>query len=66
MVSDLLLGRNGRFGEDAAFLADCRAAGFATKLDPSIDVGHCGDREFAGSFAKALAELAGALEHLIP
>ena len=35
-------------GEDFTFLADCREAGFTTKIDPSIEIGHLGDKLFIG------------------
>lgn len=46
--------RGDRRGEDMAFFADIKAAGFDVKLDPSIDLGHVGQKQYTGSIRDAL------------
>lgn len=43
-----------RRGEDMAFFADIKAAGFKVYLDPSIDLGHIGIKQYTGSIRDAL------------
>lgn len=38
-----------RRGEDMAFFADIREAGFSVKLDPSVDLRHIGQKVYSGS-----------------
>ncbi len=40
--------------EDMAFFADIREAGFAIWCDPSIELGHVGDKEWRGKLADAI------------
>lgn len=40
--------------EDIAFFADLRDAGFTVWCDPSIELGHVGEKEWRGRFADAL------------
>lgn len=47
-------GRNRR-GEDMAFFSDIRNAGYRVCLDPSVNLGHVGQKEYRGSIADALA-----------
>jgi hypothetical protein len=35
-------------GEDILFFRDCEAAGFPVRADPSIELGHMGEKEFRG------------------
>jgi len=46
-------------GEDIAFFADIRAEGFEVWLDPTISLGHVGQKIFRGDVVKALR-----LEHI--
>lgn len=43
-----------RRGEDMAFFADIRALGYKVHLDPEIDLGHVGIKEYRGSIKEAL------------
>lgn len=43
-----------RLGEDMAFFADLRAAGYPVHLDPQIDLGHVGVKQYTGSVRDAL------------
>ncbi len=43
-----------RRGEDMAFFADIREAGFKVMLDPSVDLGHVGQKQYTGSIRDAL------------
>lgn len=40
--------------EDVAFFSDLREAGFTVWCDPSIELGHVGEKEWRGRFADAL------------
>jgi hypothetical protein len=44
----------GRRGEDMAFFADIRAAGYKVMLDPTVDLGHVGRKVYTGSIRDAL------------
>ncbi len=44
-------------GEDMAFFADVRALGYQTNLDPQIDLGHIGPKEYRGSILEAIQHL---------
>lgn len=47
--------RDGRFvGEDIAFFADAKAAGFPVHLDPNVRLGHIGSKTFSASVADYL------------
>lgn len=46
--------------EDIAFFADLREAGFSVWCDPSIELGHVGEREWRGRLADALPAAAEA------
>jgi hypothetical protein len=41
-------------GEDMAFFADCLAAGFRVKADPTIQLTHLGVKEYSGRLADVL------------
>lgn len=43
-----------RRGEDMAFFADIREAGYKVLLDPSVDLGHVGRKEYRGPIRDAL------------
>ncbi len=43
-----------RRGEDMAFFADIRAAGYKVMLDPTVDLGHIGRKVYTGSIRDAL------------
>jgi hypothetical protein len=43
-----------RAGEDMAFFADIRDAGFKVWLDPQVDLGHIGVKKYTGSVRDAL------------
>ncbi len=46
---------NGHFrGEDMAFFADLKEMGHQVWLDPTIDLGHVGAKEYRGSFLDAI------------
>ena len=45
-----------RRGEDIAFFADIRNAGYKVLLDPSIDLGHVGRKVYRGSIRDALKQ----------
>lgn len=50
---------NGEFrGEDMAFFADCRAAGFDVRLDPSVRLGHVGSKTYRGALLDVMQESA--------
>lgn len=42
-------GRRCRMGEDMAFFEDIRNAGFKVHLDPAIQLGHIGQKEYVGA-----------------
>lgn len=44
-------------GEDMAFFADLRAAGFPVWLDPAIEVGHVGAKKYGGVISDALKRI---------
>ena len=46
-------------GEDIAFFEDIRAAGFGVWLDPTVDLGHIGQKVYRGNVVQALR-----LEHI--
>lgn len=46
-----------RRGEDMAFFSDLRALGYSVFLDPMIDLGHIGTKEYSGSIRNALRSL---------
>lgn len=46
-----------RFGEDMAFFADIKDLGYEVKLDPSISLGHVGNRIYKGSVLEGLTNL---------
>lgn len=46
-------------GEDMAFLADVREAGYDVWLDPSIELGHFGVKRYSGSVQAALPQEVG-------
>lgn len=46
-----------RQGEDMAFFSDIRALGYKVWLDPSVDLGHIGMKEYRGSIKDALVQL---------
>jgi hypothetical protein len=45
--------------EDIAFFDDLRGAGFTVWCDPSIELGHVGEKEWRGRFADALGGTGG-------
>lgn len=45
---------SGPRGEDVAFFADVRKAGFKVWLDPSVDIGHHGSKIYRGNVIDAL------------
>jgi len=47
-------GRRRRRGEDIAFFADIRAAGYKVLLDPEVSLGHVGTKVYTGSVKDAL------------
>lgn len=46
-----------RQGEDMAFFADIRALGYKVLLDPTVDLGHIGTKEYRGAIKDALVQL---------
>ncbi len=49
---------NGTFrGEDMAFFDDIRDLGYEVKLDPSINIGHVGSKEYRGSLMTNMVKL---------
>lgn len=48
-------------GEDMAFFADIKARGFGVFLDPTITLGHIGQKTYAGSLADMLRPIEGDL-----
>lgn len=46
--------RRSRRGEDIAFFADIREAGYKVMLDPSIILGHVGRKVYSGSLLEAM------------
>lgn len=49
-------------GEDMAFLADVRDLGYTPMMDPSIELGHLGNKLFSGRFADIIIPAAIAAE----
>jgi hypothetical protein len=43
-----------RQGEDMAFFSDIRALGYRVMLDPTVDLGHIGTKEYRGAIKDAL------------
>lgn len=43
-----------RQGEDMAFFSDIRALGYKVLLDPTVDLGHIGTKEYTGSIRQVL------------
>lgn len=52
---DTIEGR--RRTEDMAFFADIRDLGYTVWCDPTIELGHVGEREWRGRFGEALAQV---------
>lgn len=49
-------------GEDMAWFADCREAGFDVWLDPNVELGHIGQKVFRASLKKYLAASPGQMD----
>lgn len=56
MAAIFRVDRNGRDrrGEDMAFFADIRAAGYKVLMDPTVDLGHIGTKLYTGSIRDAM------------
>ena len=46
-----------RQGEDMAFFSDIRALGYKVLLDPTVDLGHIGTKEYRGAIKDALKQI---------
>lgn len=46
-----------RQGEDMAFFSDIRALGYKVMLDPTVDLGHIGMKEYRGAIKDALQRI---------
>jgi len=54
--------RGNKRGEDFTFFADVRELGYVPRLDPSIEIGHLGDKLYTGRVSDVLVRAQEAAE----